>query len=178
MGSSSWPTTIVERTIWLAKSLGVHPPVVEQPPYHMNFRLLETPEGLIDVVRYHGLGLVCFEALATGLFTETYADFILNSSPFPAEGGKFHNNEISNYVRDRYVKVLPGLLKLSKQLEIGLNHLALAWSLRLQEVTTSLMGASKPEQIIDNCKALDVKISSDLEKEIDLILANRPDEIF
>ena len=180
-GTSFWPSNLVERTIWLAKSLGAHPPSVEQPPYHMNVRNIETPEGLLDVVKYHGLGLITFEALATGLFTEKYADFILNSDNSPPEGSRYnvvYKNELSDSARERYSEILPDLLNLAKEHELPLHHLALAWTLRLDEVTSSLIGSSKAEQVVDNCKALEVTISKELENEIEKILKNKPEKYF
>ncbi len=69
-GTSWWSPTMVERAIWIAKNLGAHPPHAEQPPYHMYARFIE--EDLLEVAKYHGLGLVTFEALATGLITDKY----------------------------------------------------------------------------------------------------------
>ena len=71
-GTSWWPPTLVERTIGIAKHLGAHQPAAEQTPYHMMARFIE--EELIEVASYHGIGLVTFEALASGVLMGKYRD--------------------------------------------------------------------------------------------------------
>lgn len=56
-------------------------------------------------------------------------------------------------------------------------HLALAWIAKKPSTSTVILGASRPEQVLDNLKALDVipKLTPDIEEKIEAILGNRPD---
>ncbi|NHJ05697.1 MAG: aldo/keto reductase [Candidatus Heimdallarchaeota archaeon] len=158
-GTSWWPPTMVERAIWIAKNLGAYPPHAEQSPYHLYARFIE--EDLLEVARFHGIGLVTFEALATGLITDKYLKGIPNGSRASKDG------DYTEEVLERYHNRVSKLIPIAKELEIPISQMAIAWTLRLPEVSSSLMGASKPEQVISNAKASEVTLSRETLKQID-----------
>ncbi|MFX0064914.1 MAG: aldo/keto reductase [Candidatus Hermodarchaeota archaeon] len=164
-GTSWWPPVLIERVISLAKELGAHPIHVEQPPYHMFARFIETKDETIDLAKYHGLGLTTFEALATGLFTGKYQNVIPPGSRYDAE-----DSDLASEVLERYREVLPPLMEIAKSLEITMSQLAIAWTLRNKEVTSSITGASKPEQVVENVHASEVNLSKEIIKQIDEII--------
>ncbi|MFX0062431.1 MAG: aldo/keto reductase [Candidatus Hermodarchaeota archaeon] len=168
-GTSWWSPSLVERTIGIAKLLGAHPPHVEQPPYHMFARFIETQDEIIDIAAYHGIGLVTFEALATGLFTGKYQNEIPSDSRYATTSANLPPD-----VHERYKKVLPPLMEIADELEITMAQLAIAWTLRHKEVTTSLTGASKPEQIAANVLASEITLKNDVLDRIDEIMDNKP----
>ncbi len=162
-GTSWWPPTLIERTIWLAKELGCHPPACEQPPYHLRGRHIERKDEILDIAKYHGLGLVAFEALATGLFTGKYQ----NNIP---EGTRYSiNNDIPPEIFEKYRSLIPELQEIAGSIDVSVGNLAIAWTLRHEEITSSLMGASKPEHIVENVKASEVTLNVDVLKQIDQI---------
>ncbi|NHJ49890.1 MAG: aldo/keto reductase [Asgard group archaeon] len=165
-GTSWWPPTLVERTIWLAKKIGGYAPHVEQPPYHMRARFIEA--DLLEVAKTHGLGLVTFEALATGLLTEKYMKGI------PEGTRATLMDQYTPEVMEIYANIVKELKKIADKLNITVAQLALAWSLRLPEISSSLTGASKPEYIKENVKASDVELSADILEKIEEILDNKP----
>jgi aryl-alcohol dehydrogenase-like predicted oxidoreductase len=63
-----------------------------------------------------------------------------------------------------------------KELGCSMTHLALAWAIKNENVSTCILGASKPEQVVENLKALDVmpKLTPEIMKKIDEILDNVP----
>jgi aryl-alcohol dehydrogenase-like predicted oxidoreductase len=163
-GTSWFPPVKVERMIHLAKEIGCIPPSVEQPPYAFDARFIEN--DLFDVVNYHGLGLVTFEALAGGFYTGKYLDGI----PEGSRGDK--TKFVSEEVKER--DLLTKLNEIAKELDISLAQLALAWTLRNKEISSSLMGASKPNQVIHNVKASDVELDNEILERIEKILDNKP----
>ncbi|MFW9978887.1 MAG: aldo/keto reductase [Candidatus Thorarchaeota archaeon] len=165
-GTSMWPPHLVERTISIAKENGYIAPSVEEPPYHMMARFIEV--DLIPVAKYHGLGLTTFEALATGLFTGKY----MNDTPIGSRNDTFQ--KFPEEVTERYARILPGLKDLADSIGIGMNHLAIAWTLRLPEISSSIMGARLPEQVRSNVEATDVILSNETLERIEEILANKP----
>lgn len=165
-GTSWWPPTLVERTIWLAKKLGAIPPHVEQTPYHLNARFIEV--DLLEVAKYHKHGLITFEALAGGLFTEKYLEKI----PKGSRADK-HSCYTPERIESYNVKVL-ALKEIADKLGISVPQLAIAWTLRLPEVSTSLTGASKPEHIKENANASGVELSNNIIEEIESIMENKP----
>ncbi|NPD88699.1 MAG: aldo/keto reductase [Asgard group archaeon] len=165
-GTSWWPPVLVERTIALAKELGAHPPAAEQPPYSMRGRFIEV--DLLELAKYHGLGLTTFEALASGFLTGKYLEGVPKGSRM----------EIQNFDREDiyavYKKICGPLMEIAEELEISLNHLAIAWALRHPEVTTTIMGATKPKQVISNVEASGIELKEDTLERIEEILDNKP----
>ena len=165
-GTSWWPPTMVERTIWLAKKIGGYPPNVEQPPYHMMGRFIEA--DLLEVAKHHKLGLVTFEALATGVLTEKYLDGV------PADTRASIMDHYTPELLERYNTLVKKLQEIAKELEVNVHHLALAWTLRHPEVSSTLTGASKAEYVKSNVKAVELKLSNKILEKIEEILNNKP----
>ncbi len=132
----------------VARRLGT-PLLIHQPQYNLFNRRIE--HGLTDVLRREKLGCIAFMPLAGGLLTNRYLGGI------PADSRAAHD--------PRYLKpgdITPEKLAVVRRLnEIAsargqtLAQAALAWTLRDEVVTSVLIGASKPEQIAENVKALD-----------------------
>lgn len=169
-GTSWWPPTLVERTIGIAKQLGAHPPHVEQPPYTPNFRYPETE--LFEVARHHGLGIAAFEALAGGFWTGKYRDGI------PEDSRAAKTDFITEEAIEKHALTMDRMIELADGLEIGLNQLVLAWVLRRPEITTTITGASRPEQIVSNVGASGITLEKDVLEEIEGILDNTPTSPF
>lgn len=171
-GTSWWPPTLVERTIGIAKNIGAYPPAVEEPPYHMRARFIET--DLLEVASYHGLGLITFEALATGLLTGKY----FNGEPTLRR--KISQQERSDFdeITKQYTELISNLDEIVKELNTSISNLAIAWTLRHPEITSSLTGASKPEHIKMNAEACELSLSENIIKNIDELLNNSPKQYF
>ncbi|MHA2089577.1 MAG: aldo/keto reductase [Candidatus Kariarchaeaceae archaeon] len=169
-GTSWHAPHYIERLIAKSKEIGGIPPSVEQPPYHMGARFIET--DLLKVAKYHGLGLTTFEALNSGIFTGKYIDGIEEGSR--ADVTKFYEENIREHYKDKLLQ----LLDLSNELGIPMNHIALAWTLRHEEVTSTLTGASKPEQIRNNAYASGIQLNQDTIERIEEIMDNKPREYY
>jgi aryl-alcohol dehydrogenase-like predicted oxidoreductase len=168
-GTSWWPPFLVERTIGIAKRQGLIPPTVEEPPYHINARFIEVE--LFDVAKYHGLGITAFEALAGGFYTGKYLDGIPEGSRFSIELIK---KDIPEGIFEKRRKQIVELTKVAESLEISLSQLALAWVLRNPEISSTIMGASKPEQVIENAKACNVTLNDESLEKLENVLNNKP----
>jgi aryl-alcohol dehydrogenase-like predicted oxidoreductase len=165
-GTSWWPPFLIERTIGVAKELGLIPPAVEEPPYHFTARFIEVE--LFDIAKYHGLGITSFEALATGFYTNKYSDGI------PQDSRLAIIKHIPVKVIEERKSLLKKLLNLASSIGLPLSQLALAWVLRNPEISSTIMGASKPEQVIENAAASEIKLNKEVLKEIEQILDNKP----
>jgi aryl-alcohol dehydrogenase-like predicted oxidoreductase len=168
-GTSWWPPFLVERTIGIAKEFGLISPTVEEPPYHLNARFIEVE--LFDVAKYHGLGITAFEALATGLYTGKYLNDIPADSRFAI---KAIQESLPTDLLKRREPQITKLLQVATAIEIPLSQLALAWVLRRPEISSTIMGASKPEQVIENAAASDVTLNDEVLDQIETILDNKP----
>ena len=148
----------------LMKQLGT-PLLIHQPCYNMLNREIEN--GLQDVLDSEGIGSISFCPLAQGLLSDKY----LNGIP---ENSRAAN---SGFLTAEGVKNAP-INKIKQLNELALNRsqtlaqMALAWNLRDSRLTSVLIGASRPEQVIENVKALDkLEFTKDELDTIDAILS-------
>ena len=124
------------------------PFVVNQPSYSMLNRWIER-DGLDDYAVEQGFGLSVFSPLYQGLLTDRY----LNGVPEDSRIGK-GRTWIANELNDTMLAKLRKLNEIASARGQKLSQLALSWVLRNGKVTTVLIGASKPEQIIENVEAV------------------------
>jgi aryl-alcohol dehydrogenase-like predicted oxidoreductase len=168
-GTSWWPPFLVERTIGIAKELGLIFPAVEEPPYHINSRFIEVE--LFDVANYHGLGITAFEALGSGFYTGKYLEGIPENSRFAIDAIR---KEIPKDLFERRKTQLSKLIEIADSIEIPLSQLALAWVLRRPEISSTIMGASKPEQVVENAAASSITLNDEILIQLEEILNNKP----
>ncbi|UCF59051.1 MAG: aldo/keto reductase [Candidatus Bathyarchaeota archaeon] len=173
-GTSWWPPYLIERTIGIAKELGYHTPSVEEPPYHMFGRFIEVE--LFDIASHHGMGIAAFEALAGGFLTGKYLQDIPKGSRADVIDS-FRESVQSERIKKRNEKI-KALKDLAQSIDIPLSHLALAWVLRRPEISSTIMGASKPDQVVSNTAACDVSLDDDTLLRIEEILDNKPTSLF
>ncbi|TAH09898.1 MAG: L-glyceraldehyde 3-phosphate reductase [Curvibacter sp.] len=142
-GISSYSGTKTREAAAILKSMGV-PMLIHQPSYSLMNRWIE--EDLLDALDDTGMGCIAFSALAQGLLTNKY----LNGVPTDARinrpgGGSFTQDHLSEQ-NLKHVRALNDIAQARGQ---SLAQMATAWVLRDARVTSALIGASKPEQIVD-----------------------------
>ncbi|MBY8981668.1 MAG: aldo/keto reductase family protein [Candidatus Lokiarchaeota archaeon] len=165
-GTSIWTAPQIERAIGIAKKEGLHPPIVEQPRYNMLDRFIELE--VIDTCQYNKMGITCFSPLAGGLLTGKYNTTI----PKGTRGDT--TDFLQGEMTPDNINKIRNLTELTKELEINMNQLALAWILRLKEVSTAITGATKVHHVESNVKSSEIKLDKDIIKQIDDILDNQP----
>ena len=139
-------------------------PVIHQPIYSMLNRWIE-PE-LIPVTSRVGMGIIAFSPLAQGMLTDKYLSGIPADSR-AATGGFLKPEHVTEQKR----QMLRKLNDVAKSRGQSLAQMALAWCLRHKAVTSVLIGASRPEQIVDNVKAAkSAPFSSEELEKIEAIL--------
>ena len=140
------------------------PFVIAQNRYNIFDRTVEN-NGLKETANRLGKGLITYSPLNQGLLSDRYLDGIPADSRV-AHDGRFLNEEAVNRVHDKIVK----LNEIAQQRGQTLAEMALAWLMHDGKVTSVLVGASKPQQILDNIAALKNTTFSDKElKAIDEI---------
>ena len=140
------------------------PFVIAQNRYNIFDRTVEN-NGLKETANRLGKGLITYSPLNQGLLSDRYLDGIPADSRV-AHDGRFLNEEAVNRVHDKIVK----LNEIAQQRGQTLAEMALAWLMHDGKVTSVLVGASKPQQILDNIAALKNTTFSDEElKAIDEI---------
>ena len=147
-----------ERAIRELRRLGTPCPI-HQPNYSLLNRTIE--QGLTDVLRKEGVGCIAFAPLANGLLTGKYLDGIPEDSRMIRDGRYLKKDRLDPETLNR----IRGLKTVAEERGQTLAQLALQWVLRDETVTSALIGASRPEQIRENVKALDAPPLTEVELE-------------
>ena len=125
------------------------PFIINQNSYNILNRTIEE-NGLKETSAKLGKGIICFSPLAQGLLTDRYLKDIPEDSRVKKDGRFLHeNNVVEN--REKLLK----LNEIAKRRNQTLAEMALAWILKDSDITSVLIGASRPAQILDNIKALE-----------------------
>jgi len=164
-GVSEWSAAQIEEAVAVADKYLLDRIVVNQPQYNLLNRRIE--HEIIPVCKKYGIGQVVFSPLAQGVLTGKY-----KGGRIPP-GSRAANEEINVFVQ-RFLKPemlakVDELEKIAAELGITLVELALAWVLREPNVASALVGASRPEQIEQNVKAVDVVLPPEVLVRIDEI---------
>ena len=146
-GVSNYPADRTREAARILQQLGT-PCLIHQPSYSMFNRWVE-PE-LLDTLRDEGIGCIVFSPLAQGLLTDKY----LGGVPEGSRASKAHGFLRPAQITDEKLAIVQRLNELAQGRGQSLAQLALAWTLRDPVVTSTLIGASRPEQIDDAAGAL------------------------
>jgi L-glyceraldehyde 3-phosphate reductase len=147
VGISSYQADDTRRAAQIMRQLGT-PLLIHQPLYHMLNRWIEN--GLTEALRDEGMGGIVFSPLAQGLLTDKYLAGIPEDSRAATAHGALRPEHITD---DKLAKV-EQLNRLARARGQTLAQMALAWVLRLPEVTSALIGASSTAQIDEAVGAL------------------------
>ena len=148
VGVSSYSGAKTREIAKLLAARGV-PLLINQPAYNMFNRWIEA--DLLDAAEEAGAGIIAFTALAQGLLTDKYLGGIPADSRVNRPGGG--SLRASHLSEDNLARVR-ALDAIAKRRGQTLAQLALAWVLRDPRVTSTLIGASSPEQVIENVATL------------------------
>ncbi len=147
-GISSYSARATREAAALLRAEGV-PLLIHQPSYNLFNRWVEP--DLLDALAEVGAGMIAFTALAQGLLTDKYLDGIPAEARVNQPGGDSFERQ---YLADSNLDRVRALNEIAKRRGQSLAQMAYAWVLRDPRVTTTLIGASSPEQIRENVGAL------------------------
>ncbi len=165
VGISSYSPEQTRAAAQILRALGT-PCVIHQPSYNMFNRWIEG--GLLDAVEETGMGCIVFSPLAQGLLTDKY----LNDIPADSRAAKPHGFLKADHITAERRTQVRRLHELATARQQSLAQLALAWVLRHPQVTSALIGASRPEQIEDAVQTLaNLSLTKDELQAIESILA-------
>lgn len=167
VGVSEWSAAQIVEGVHVAKAFNFDPIVVNQPLYNMLSPKIE--EEILPYSSKYGIGTVAFSPLAQGVLTGKYlgvSDIPAGSRAADETGSRFIERFLTQDVLDR-VKQLKAL---AEEQGMSLAQFSLAWVLRRQEVSSALIGATKPEQVEENLKAIEFEIEAEVWQKVDEIL--------
>jgi aryl-alcohol dehydrogenase-like predicted oxidoreductase len=170
VGVSEWNAQQISDAVRVAHEMGLDRIVSNQPQYSLLWRVIE-PE-VIPVCQANGIGQIVWSPLAQGVLTGKY----LPGQPVPegtrasSESGK---NIISWLLNDEILSPVQDYAQLCRNAGYSPASVALAWVLRNPNVSSAIVGASRPEQITENVKALELTLEDDFVAAIDKILGSQ-----
>jgi len=167
VGISSYNSQRTKEAVKILKDLGT-PCLIHQPSYNMFNRWVED-DKLLDTLEDLGLGSIAFTPLAQGMLTKKYLQGMPRDSR-AMQGKSLDKNKIN----PQLIEALNQLNSIAANRGQTLAQMALAWVLRGGRVTTALIGASKPEQVLDCVGAVkNLDFTHDELSEIDRLSGNQ-----
>ena len=168
VGISNYDGPTLEKASAILTELHV-PFIINQNRYSIFDRTIEQ-NGLKEKAKELGKGIICFSPLAQGLLTDRYLNGIPEDSRIKTDGRFLRESSIT----DEKLSQIRALNEVAKRRGQTLAEMALAWILKDGYVTSVLIGASKPAQILDNIKAINnTEFTAQELKEIDDICAGK-----
>jgi voltage-dependent potassium channel beta subunit len=169
-GTSEWSAAEIMAAWQIADRHHLHKPAMEQPEYN----LLHRHRVEREYARLYsdiGLGTTTWSPLASGLLTGKYNDGIPPGSRGTIKGYEFLTERLSDKAKIAAVRRLGPI---AAELGCTLAQMSLAWCLKNPHVSTVITGASRPSQVVENMKALDVvaKLTPEVLARIDAALAS------
>jgi voltage-dependent potassium channel beta subunit len=167
-GTSEWSAAEIMAAWQIAERHHLHKPVMEQPQYNLLHR--ERVEK--EYARLYsdiGLGTTTWSPLASGLLTGKYNDGIPAGTRGTLKGYEWLAERLSDPAK---IAAVRRLAPIAADLNCTLAQMSLAWCLKNPRVSSVITGASRPAQVTENMKALDVvgKLAPDVMARIDAAL--------
>ena len=163
IGVSEWTAEQLQEGHRLARELRI-PFVSNQPQYSMLWRVIEAE--VMPASEELGIGQVVFSPIAQGVLTGKYLP-----GQQPPEGSRATDAAGSNFIKrfltDDVLTRVQDLKPVADEAGLSLSQLAIAWVLQNQNVSSAIIGASRPEQVTENVKASGVRLEESLLKRID-----------
>ncbi len=166
-GISEWSAAQIEEAMRISDRNLISRFVVNQPQYSMLSRKIEAE--VIPVSEKNGVGQVVFSPLAQGLLTGKYKTL----GDIPADS-RAANDKMNIFIKgmlhEATFEKVNKIAAIAAKLNVPMAQLALAWVLRLPNVASALIGASRPGQVEENVKASGYTIPADILEEIEKAL--------
>jgi aryl-alcohol dehydrogenase-like predicted oxidoreductase len=169
IGFSEWNAQQIQAALDLSREQGYAKFVSSQPQYSMLYR--EPEREVFPLCKANGISQIVWSPLAQGALTGKYKP----GAP-PPEGSRATSSSMGsmmgNWLQEDVLETVQRLVPVADRLGITMAQLALAWVLRLDEVASAIVGASRPEQVRDNASASGIELDTETLEEIDRILGS------
>jgi len=170
IGFSEWNAEQIAAALKIQDQKGYYRFISSQPQYSMLWRVIESE--VVPLSQKEGIGQIVWSPIAQGVLTGKY----LPGEKVPAgsratdkKGGK---DMIAGFMKESILKAVQRLIPIAKKVDLTPAQLAIAWVLQNQNVSSAIIGATKPSQIKENVKAAGVKLDKTIMDEIDQALGS------
>eukprot|EP00440_Ansanella_granifera_P028339 gb/GFBE01030797.1/.p1 GENE.gb/GFBE01030797.1/~~gb/GFBE01030797.1/.p1 ORF type:complete len:389 (+),score=81.55 gb/GFBE01030797.1/:1-1167(+) len=179
-GTSEWSAQQITEAYWIAKMHSLEPPMFEQPQYNMFCRQRFEVEYYPLYRHPYNMATTTWSPLSSGLLTGKYAGCTVpEGSRLSVEKFGFLRTRLETWQKDGTLDKVDQLSKYAREkLNCSVGQLAIAWSIRNANATTTILGATKPEQLKENLGAVAVarKMTAADDAAVEAILGNKPED--
>ena len=169
IGVSEWTAEQIRAGVTLARQLGFQL-ISSQPQYSMLWRVIEGE--VVPTSQELGVGQIVWSPIAQGVLTGKY-----KPGQKPPEGSRATDEKggsrfIQRFMTDDVLTRVQQLKPVADGVGLSLAQLAVAWVLQNPNVASAIIGASRPEQVVDNVQASGIEIPAELLSRIDEVLGD------
>jgi voltage-dependent potassium channel beta subunit len=171
-GTSEWSVEEIMQAHLEAARHHLIAPVMEQPEYNL-FQRQKLEKDYLHMFRNEGLGTTIWSPLASGILSDKYLNGFPEGTRLGLEGLEWLKDR--TLTEARLVKVRK-LNELAKEIGTTLPKFSIAWCLKNPNVSTVILGASKPEQLTETLQSYNVlaKLTAEVMAKVDEIMGNKP----
>ncbi len=173
IGTSEWRASEIEEALKIQNACGYNRFVSNQPQYSMLWRVIESE--VVPMSKAEGIGQIVWSPIAQGVLTGKYKPGKKVPAGSRATDKKNGAEMISRWMREDVLKAVQNLNPVAEATGLSMAQLAVAWVLQNQNVSSAIIGATKPSQVKENVKASGVKLSDQTMKAIDKVLGKLPE---
>jgi len=173
IGFSEWDSSQIGQALDIQKKYNWTRFVSSQPQYSMLWRVIE--KEVVPLSIKEGIGQIVWSPIAQGVLTGKYLPGKKAPAGSRASDKKSGADHISRWMRDEVLTAVQTLRPIAESVDLSMSQLALAWALQNQNVSSVIMGATKPSQVKENAKASGVKLEKDVMAAIDKALVGLPE---
>ena len=173
IGFSEWNASQIKSALSIQDARGYNRFVSNQPQYSALWRVIEAE--IVPLSVKEGIGQIVFSPMAQGVLTGKYVPgkkAPIGSRATNKTGGA---NMIKGWLREEVLEAVQNLKPIANEVGLTMSQLSIAWVLQNPNVSSAIMGATKPSQVKENAKASGVKLEAEVMKAIDKALGNLPE---
>jgi aryl-alcohol dehydrogenase-like predicted oxidoreductase len=174
IGFSEWSATEITSALKIQEKMSYNKFVSSQPQYSMLWRVIESQ--VVPACKANGIGQIVWSPIAQGALSGKYLPGKKPPAGSRATDKKGGANMISRWMRDEVLSAVQKLKPIAESVDLTISQLAIAWVLQNPNVSSAIIGATKPAQIKENVKASGVKLSERTMREIDQVLGSLPEK--
>lgn len=173
IGTSEWKASEIEAALRIQDARGYNRFVSNQPQYSMLWRVIE--QEVVPMSLREGIGQIVWSPIAQGVLTGKYKAGKKAPVGSRATDKKNGAEMISRWMRDDVLNAVADLKPIANEAGLTLAQLAVAWVLQNKNISSAIMGATKPAQVKENVKASGVKLAPETMRAIDRVLGMLPE---
>lgn len=174
LGVSEWSANQIADALKIQDERGYDRFVSSQPQYSMLWRVIE--KEIVPLSEKEGIGQIVWSPIAQGALTGKYLPGKKAPVGSRATDKKSGANMIAGWMRDDVLTAVQNLRPVAEEVGLTLAQLAVAWVLQNKNVSSAIIGATKPAQVKENVKASGIILPAKTMKAIDKVLGALPEK--